>query len=146
MYMYVGIYIHIYTYIHISNISMGAWPRGPMGRLFPPMGIQPFLRAWGSPGAVLWPNKRGSVLVVYMIKRSGGILGMMRCNERIRMQQSRATAAVNLLRYGCLFGQRWSPGIPWRSQGRPPELRVAGPGGPGIPRGSAYVLGFLFTW
>ena len=38
--------------------------------------------------------KKGSVLLVYMIRRSSGVLGDMRRNESIRMQQSKASGTV----------------------------------------------------
>ena len=77
-------------------------------------------------------SKRGSDLVVYMIKQSKGFSGMMCCNERILMHQSTASGAANSLRYGRRCGPWGCPGspgrVPWGSQGR-------AQGGPGGPRG-----------
>ena len=50
------------------------------------------------------PSNKGSVLNVYRIKRSRGVLGIMRCNERIRMQQAGASGALHVVRYRFLFG------------------------------------------
>ena len=61
---------------------------------------------WGTRGQAIVVNpvrntnaggtKRGSVLILYIIKRSREVLEMKRCNERMRMQQSRACGAVNV--------------------------------------------------
>ena len=88
--------------------------------------------------SLLWvacgPRKR-YVIVAYMIKRSRRVLGVMRCNERIRMQQSQASGAVSLWRHGHLSGSPEGPwGVPRRSQEFPGGPRDA----PGIP-------GLLFT-
>ena len=88
---------------------------------------------WVSPGSALLPTKKGSALDVYSIKRSRGVLGRMRSNERIRMQQSRASAgtcrdlAIFTVRGGpqvCLGGSQCVPG---GSRGR---ARGSPPGGP----------------
>ena len=39
----------------------------------------------------------------------GSVAETMRCNERIRMHQSKASGAVHLLRYGLLCGRNISP-------------------------------------
>ena len=40
-------------------------------------------------------TKRGSILLVFMTKRSRGVFGAMRCNRTIRVQQSRASGTVD---------------------------------------------------
>ena len=70
-------------------------------------------------------DQKGSILVVYMTKRSRGVLGVMRGNEIIWMQQSMASAAVNWLGYSGFCGPwgglqgipRCPWGVPRRSQG-----------------------------
>ena len=81
--------------------------------------------------------KRVSVEEVYMTKRSRGVLGVMRCNERIRMKQSRASCAANVLSDGCFRGPRGSWGVPRGHQ----EV----PGAQGISQGSFSIAGFV-SW
>ena len=81
----------------------------------------------------------------------------MRCNERIRIHQSRASDAVNLLRCGCCcrpWGSPGSQGIPGASLGSPRGVLVGSPEAPwgleGLPRNpqdpfhkNDFVLGYL---
>ena len=106
----------------------------------------PFLGAYGSFAAALWQNKKGSVLLVYMRKWSMGVLRMMRCNERIRMQQSRASGAVNLLKYGRFCGpcSLLGPcGVLGASPGGPRGVPAVFPAVPGGSRDSPGILGIL---
>ena len=54
------------------------------------MGIHPLRKPWVSPGSALWLTKRCSVLDAHSIKQSIGVIGVMRCNGRIRMQKSKS--------------------------------------------------------
>ena len=93
----------------------------------------------GTGGLVaMWPSKKGSVLNVYVIKRSREVLGMMRCNNIFRMQQSKASSAIIVLRYCHFFFSVGGAGRSWEVQG--PSL--GGPRGvPGGPRRSRWALG-----
>ena len=77
-----------------------------MGRPMPPMGVHPFLGAWGSPAA----DQKGLYHKSYTIKRSRGVLVEMHCNERIRMQQATTSGAVTLCSYGHVCGLWGVPG------------------------------------
>ena len=76
---------------------------------------------------------------LFCSKQSRGVVRAMGCNTQVRTQQSRASGAGNLSRYGCFCGtnisaitSRGTWGVPRGSPGSPGES----PGGPrGIPRG-----------
>ena len=133
------IYIHAYIYTYISNIQRGAWPWGLRWRLLPPMGVD-------QNG---FCSRR-----IHSIKRSRGLVGAMRCNKRIRVQQSTASGAVNVLKYGLLCGP-WgslevpgaSPGVPGActgSQGRPRGAQGRAQEVPGGAGDSQVIPGIVF--
>ena len=71
-------------------------------------------------------------------KRSGRVLRAMGPNKQVRTQQSRASGAVDFLRYDRFCGPWRSPGVPGASSG---SLRGV-PGGPrGVPGGPRCVPG-----
>ena len=61
--------------------------------------------------------QNGSVLRVYLTKWSRGVLGEICCNERVRMQKSKSSGAVNLWKYCCFYGM--GGGATGRRQGGP---------------------------
>ena len=107
VYMHICIYVHfslsLYIYVYIAY----KWDPGPVA-------LQSFslLHGWASPPnyalfevyMIKWPG-RGFLRAVWEVPGLGwGCAGVMRCNERIRMHQSRASGAVTLSRRGRFCG------------------------------------------
>ena len=88
--IYICIYMHVYMYVNIGIRDMGS-PEGHPGTRHG--GPGPLGRQCGRP--------KGALLLWYTTVQ--GVVGTMRCKERVQMQQSRASS-VNSLRYGRFCG------------------------------------------
>ena len=111
------IYIYIYTYVYVCIYNIYNRDPGARGN-----------RYAASPNARTRVLRRGSVLIVYMTRRSRGVFGVMRRNDLNAPIES-----FRRCKFAEIFLFVWSAGSPWMLARGSPAGPWEAPGARGMP-------------